>query len=142
VIEGGFAVGIHKSVVTDFHEAGGQYVLQEASDELHDFKGESSQSVAVMVFIADEDSAVLDFEDAVIGDGDFEDIGGEVFEAGGRGRDGLGVDVPVDEPDFRGDLIEEAGFFHFIAEPSSKDFGESFDGEIEVGSGRMPAAVG
>ena len=78
----------------------------------------------------------------LFGDGDFEDIGGEVFEACLRGRDGLRVDVPVDEPDFRGDLIEEAGFNHLIAELSSKDFGESFDGEIEVGSGRMPAAVG
>ena len=37
-----FAVGIHKSVVTDFHEAGGQHVLQEAADELHDFKRERS----------------------------------------------------------------------------------------------------
>jgi len=42
VIEGDFAVGIHKSVVTDFHEAGGQHVLQEAADELHDFQVESS----------------------------------------------------------------------------------------------------
>jgi len=96
----------------------------------------------VRFFIADEDGAFLDFEDAAIGDGNFEDIGGEVFEASRRGRDGLGVDVPVDEPDFRGDMIEEASFNHLIAELSSKDFRESYDGEIEVGSGRMPAAVG
>jgi hypothetical protein len=42
VIEREFAVGIKKSVVTDFHEAGGQHVLEEAADELHNFKGESS----------------------------------------------------------------------------------------------------
>jgi hypothetical protein len=47
----------------------------------------------------------MDFQDARVGDGDFEDVGGKVFEACLRGRDGLGVDVPVDEPDFRGDLI-------------------------------------
>jgi len=35
-------VGIHKSVVTDFHEAGGQHVLQEAPNELHDLKGKDS----------------------------------------------------------------------------------------------------
>jgi hypothetical protein len=110
VIEGDFAVGIHKSVVTDLHKAGGQHVLEEAAEELHDFKGESSQSVAVRFFIADEDGAILDLEDPIIGDGDFEDIGGEVFEACLRGRDGLGVDVPIDESDLRGDLIEEAGF--------------------------------
>jgi hypothetical protein len=39
---------------------------------------------------------VLDFEDAAIGDGDLEDVGGEVFDAGLRGRDGLGVNVLVE----------------------------------------------
>lgn len=42
MIEGDFAVGIHKSVVTDFHKASGQHVLQEAADELHDLEGEDS----------------------------------------------------------------------------------------------------
>jgi len=39
VIERDFAVRIDESVVTDFDEAGGQHVLQEAADELHDLKG-------------------------------------------------------------------------------------------------------
>jgi hypothetical protein len=34
-------------------------------------------------------------------------------------------------------LIEEASFYHFIAELSSKDFGQSFDRQIEVGSSRV-----
>jgi len=91
--------------------------------------------------IANKDSAVFDFQDARVGEGHFEDVGGEVFEASLRGRDGLGVDVPVDVPDFRRDLIEEAGFYHFIAELGSKDFAESLDRQIEVGSGRMPQAI-
>ena len=94
------------------------------------------------VFIADQDRTVLDFQDARVGDSDFEDIGGEVFEAGLAGRNGLGVDVPVDVPDFRGDLIEQAGLFHLITELGFKNFGESFDGEIEIDSGGMPAAIG
>lgn len=92
-------------------------------------------------FIADQDRTVLDFQDARVGDSDFEDIGGEVFEAGFRTRDGLGVDVPVDVPDLGGDLIEQSGLFHLIAELSFKNFGERFDGEIEVSSGGMPAAI-
>ena len=92
--------------------------------------------------VADEDSTVLDFQDARVGDGDFEDVGGEVFENGVAGRDGLGVDVPIDVPDFRGDLIEQTGFFHFVSELGSKDFRKRFDGEIEVGCGRIPAAIG
>jgi hypothetical protein len=95
----------------------------------------------VRFFIADEDSALLHFEDARVGDGDFEDVGGEIFENGVAGRDGLGVDVPIDVLDFRRDLIEQSGLFHLIAELGLKDFGESFDGEIEVSSGGMPAAI-
>src|SRR4029453_19334206 len=43
---------------------------------------------------------------------------------------------------FRGDLIQQDRFFYFVSELGSKDFGERFDGEIEVGSGGMPAAIG
>ena len=42
MIESDFAVGVHESIVTDFHKADGQHVLQEATDELHDLKRESS----------------------------------------------------------------------------------------------------
>ena len=90
--------------------------------------------------VANQDGAVLDFQDAGVGDGHFKDIGGEVFE-GLAGRDGLGVDVPVDVPDLRRDLIGESCLYHLIAELGFKDFRESFDGEIEVSSGGMPAAI-
>ena len=142
MIERDRTVGIQESVVTDFHKPGGHHVLQEAADELHDLKGEDSWAITVGFAVANEDGAVLDFQDARVGDGDFEDVGGEVFEACFRGRDGLGVDVPIDLPDLSGDLIEEAGFYHFIAELGLEDFGERFDGEIEIGSGGMPAAIG
>ena len=82
--------------------------------------------------VANEDGTVLDFPDARVGDGYFEDVGGEVFEACFAGTYGLGVDVPVDLPDLRGDFIEETGFFHFISELGFEDDGESLDGEIEV----------
>ena len=92
--------------------------------------------------VANEHGAAVHFEDAVIRDGDLEDVGGEVFEAGFRTRHGLGVDVPVDLPEFRGDLIEQAGLFHLITELGFEDDGESFDREIEIDSGGIPAAIG
>ena len=91
-------------------------------------------------FIADEDGAVLDFEDAVIRDGDFEDVRGKVFEAGLSGRDSLGVNVPVDEPDFRGDLIEEAGFYHLIAECSCAASTEGWEEKTWMAVGEPIAA--
>ena len=82
--------------------------------------------------VANEDSTVLDFQNSRVGDGDFEDVGGKVFEACFAGTHGLGIDVPVDLPDFRGDLIEETGLFHLIAKLRFEDLGKSSDGEIEI----------
>jgi hypothetical protein len=84
--------------------------------------------------VANEDGAAFDFQNSRIGDGYPEDVRGEVFEACFTGTHGLGVDVPVNLPDLRGDLIEETGFFHFITELGFEDDGESSDGEIEVDS--------
>jgi len=98
--------------------------------------------VAVRFAVANEDRAVLDFQDSRIGDGHSEDVGGKVFEACFTGTDGLGIDVPVDLPDFRGDWVEETGLFHFIAELGFEDLGKSSDGEIEIDPGGVPEAIG
>ena len=98
-MEGGFAVGIHKSVVTDFHEAGGQHVLQEAADELDNIEGQDSRSFTVRLAIANQHGAVLDANNARVGDGDFEDVGGEILERGLTGAHRLAVHVPGDLPD-------------------------------------------
>jgi hypothetical protein len=98
--------------------------------------------VAVRFAIANEDGSVLDLHDAGIRDGDSEDVRGEVFQACFTGTDGLGVDVPFNLPELGRDLIEEAGFFHRIAELGFEDDGESSDGEIEIGSGGVPEAIG
>ena len=84
--------------------------------------------------VANEDGAVLDFQNSRVGDGDFEDVGGEVFEACFAGTHGLGVDVPVELPELGRDLIEETSLLHFIAELGFEDDGESSDGEIEIDS--------
>ncbi len=98
--------------------------------------------MAVRFAVADEDRAVLDFQDARVGDGHFEDVGGKVFEGCFAGADGLGVDVPVDLPDVRGDFLEEASILHGIAELGLEDFGESFDREIKIDPGGMPEVIG
>ena len=117
-------------------------MLQEAADELHDFEGKDSWAFAVRFAIANEHGAVLDFHDTRVGDSDFEDVGGQVFEARFARRYRLAVDVPVDVPEFSGDSIEQSGVFYLIAELGSKDFRERFDGEKEVDSGGMPRAIG
>lgn len=117
-------------------------MLQEAADEFHDIEGEDSWALAVGLAIANEHRAVLDVDDARVGDRDFEDVGGEILQARFAGGDRLAVDVPIDAPDIRGDLIEAVSLDHLIAELGSKDFRESFNGEKEIDSGGMPRAVG
>ena len=82
--------------------------------------------------IANEYDTVLDFQDAGVGDGDFEDVGSKVFQACCAGTHRLGVDVPVDLPDLTRNLVKETSLLHLISELGFKDDGESPDGEIEV----------
>ena len=117
-------------------------MLQEAADELHDIEGQDSRAFTVRFAIANEHGAVLDTDDARVGDGDFEDVGSEIFERGIAGGYRLAVDVPVDLPDIGRDLIEEFCLFHQIAELGSEDFRERFDGEKEIDLGGMPGAIG
>jgi hypothetical protein len=98
--------------------------------------------VAVRFAVANEDGTVLDFQNSRIGDGNSEDVRGEVFEACFTGTHGLGVDVPVELPELGRDLIEETGLLHFIAELGFEDDGESSDGEIEIDPGGVPEAIG
>ena len=91
--------------------------------------------------IANEYCAILDVDDARVGDGDFEDVRSQVLKASFAGRDRLAVDVPVDQPDIGWDLIQELGLFHQIAELGSENFRERFDGEKEIDFGGMPRAI-
>lgn len=140
-IEWELAIGIDKTVVADLHETGGEEVLQETADKLHDIEGKSSGSFAVGLTITDQDDAVLDSDDAGVGDGDPEDVGGEVFESGFAGAHGLAVNIPVDLPDCLRNLIEALGLLDQVAELGAKDFRQGFDGQEEIDFGGMPGAI-
>ena len=117
-------------------------MLEEAADELDNIKGQDSRSFTVGLAIANQHGAVLDADDARVGDGDFEDVGSQIFESSLTGGERLSIDVPVDVPHVGGDLIEQMGLFHQIAELGSEDFRESMNGEKEIDFGGMPGAIG
>jgi hypothetical protein len=98
-VEADFAVWIHVAKIADLHEPGREDVLKEASDELHGIDGHGSPAVAVRFSVPEGNAVILDLEDAAVGDGHFEDIGGQVLDAGIAFTDCLGVDVPVSVPD-------------------------------------------
>jgi hypothetical protein len=116
-------------------------MLEEAPDELHDIQGEDSVAVTVRFAVANEDSAASDPDDARIGESDFEDVRGEIFETSLAWAHGLAVDVPLALPDLRGDLVEEPIFFHRIAELGFKDHRKRSHGQIEVDSRGVPETI-
>lgn len=133
--------GVEEAVVADFHEALGEDVLEEAAHELEGREGHGSPSVGVGLFVSEEYGIVVYLEDSVVGDGDPEDIGGEVLEGVSAIAHRLRVDVPGDVPDLGVDLVEECCLFHLIAELGSEEDGQSFDGEEEMEVGGVPGMV-
>lgn len=117
-------------------------MLEEAADELDDIEVEGSFSLAVGFAITNPHGAVLNPDDARIGDGDFENVGGQILQSRLTGAHGLAVHIPVDLPDSGWDLIEQLSLFHEIAELGSEDGREGLDRDKEIGSGGMPGTIG
>ena len=96
---------MQKAEVTDFHEAIGQDMLEEPADKLDNVEGGGSWACTARFTIGEGDGAVFEAHDASVGDGDPEDIGGEVFEGRVALCIGLRVDVPGDGPDLWIDVL-------------------------------------
>ena len=71
---------VEEAVVADLHEAFGQDMLEEPADELEGTESHGSPSVAVGLLVAEEYGIVFHLQDSAVGDGDAEDIGGEVLD--------------------------------------------------------------
>jgi hypothetical protein len=61
-------------------------MLQEAADEFHAIEVEGARAFAVGLAVTNSHGTVVNANDARIGDGDFEEVGGEIFESGGEKR--------------------------------------------------------
>ena len=81
-------------------------------------------------------------DEAAVGDGDLEDIGGEGGEGGVAVVIGLTVDIPRDGPDLGIDVLQQSGVAHVFFEDGAGDGGEGFDGDKEVGAGGHARSCG
>src|SRR6202035_1984685 len=97
--------------------------------------------VSGRLFVRESYLAVFQFTQAVIADGDAEDVRGEILKGLGARADRFGVDHPVFAPDARLDLGEELGLFQRVAKLGAEDGGERFDRNQKVFAGRAPATV-
>jgi hypothetical protein len=90
------AIG-QEAEVAEADKAAGQDVEQEAAKELDGVKGEGFFDTAVAVILpAEADAAVLDFQQAVVGDGDAVGVATEILDDLCRAAEGgLGIDNPA-----------------------------------------------
>jgi hypothetical protein len=131
-------IGMHKSEVSDFHEAHGQDMLEEPAAKLDRVETGGTWPCTSRFAGGEGDGAVLKAHDTTVGDGDLADIWGEVFAGGVAVCVGLAVDVPGDVPELGIDLTEKSGLGHFLLADGSVDRREGLDGDKDGGSGREP----
>jgi len=91
--------------VTDFQEAIREDMWEEPPEKLQGVEVAGSWACTARLTIGASDGAVLERDDAAMGERDPEDRGGEVCEGGVSIVRGLPVDVPGDGPDLWGDVL-------------------------------------
>jgi hypothetical protein len=93
------AIG-EESTVSDSHESLGEDVEEESPEEFHGIEGHGALLVALSVVLPGEaDVAVLEGEEALVGDRDPVGVTGEIFENLMRTPKGwFGIDNPVPLP--------------------------------------------
>ncbi len=96
-------------------------MLQEATDKLKDIEVGGRLPPASGFTIREGDGTVVERDNAAVGDGDFEDIGGEVFEGCGPSWVSLTVYIRVDVADLRVDPFDKPGMLHLLFEDGAVD---------------------
>jgi len=113
--------GVHKAEVSHLHEARRQDMLEEAAHKLKDVEAGGAWTGTAWFSVGEGDDAILQADDAPVGDGHFEDIGRQVFEGGGAMGGGLAVEVPWGGPDVWVDLFKLSSSVHLLFEESAVD---------------------
>lgn len=113
--------GVEKAEVANLPEAIGQDVLEEAAHKLQDIERSCPRSSASGFAIGKGDGTLLERDNASVGEGNPEDIGGKV----GKGRVaiwmGLRMDIPRDVPSLWVDVFQQSGLSDVIFEEGTVD---------------------
>jgi hypothetical protein len=130
--------GMEQAEVANFHEAIGQDVLEEPAEKFHAVEVGRAEACTAHFPGGEGDRAVRKADEAVVGDGNLEDIGGQGSAGGVAVVIGLAMDIPRDGPDLWIDLLQQAGLAHVVFAERAGDGGERFDRDKEVG--KLPKA--
>ena len=73
-------------------------MLQVAAHELEYIQFHDSPAVGFAFFVFKSDLAVININDAIVGDGDLEDIRGKILDASFTAADRLAIDIEAPLP--------------------------------------------
>ena len=121
------------TVVADFGEPLRQHVLQEAADELFNGQRPVCPCVARALLDAEGHLPICALCQAVIGDGDPVEVGGEVGEDFCAGAGRLTMGYPSLCPDLGRHVREETGGSQGRLELAPEELGERVDGHQPIG---------
>ena len=113
-------------------------MLKEPAEKLHDIEVSGAEACTAHFPVSEGDRAVRKRDNAAVGDGDLEDIRGEIGEGRVAVVIGLTVDIPGDSPDLGIDVRQQSGVAHGFFEERTVDGREGFDGDKEGGAGGAP----
>ena len=113
-------------------------MLEEPAEKLHDVEVGGAETGAAHFPVGERDGMVREADETMVGDGNFEDIGGEVGEGRVAVVIGLTMDIPGDGPDLGINLLQQTGVAHLFFEDGAVDGGERFDRDKEIGPGGQP----
>ena len=134
--------GMPQAKVADLVEAARQHVLEEAAHKLFAAEPAGAPAAGPAVAVFEGDAGVLEADDAGVGDGDAEDVAGEVVEhrllAAAPGGD---VGDPVLVPHHVSDDQVRATSLQQGAELAAHQAGERLDRQQEGAARRVPSGA-
>ena len=130
--------GVQKAAVADLHEAIGEDRREEPAEKLHGVAVGGAAARTATFTVGAGDGAVLEADDALVGEGAPAHLGSEIGEGGGSVVMGPTTDLPGHSPARWGAVLQEAGVVPGFFEERTGDRGEGFDGAKEGGAGGSP----
>src|SRR6266540_365009 len=106
--------GAQQAIVTDFDEAVGEHVLEEATNELLGRHLTGLELISGRLFVSESDLAMMEVAEAVVTEGHAKDVRGEILEGLLACADGFGMHDPIFAPEARIDGREEPGLFQLV----------------------------
>ena len=112
---------MQKAAVAHFHEAHGEDVLEEPTDKLEDVEAGGARAGTAQCAGGAGDGALLEADDAAVGESDFEDVRREVLQGSITVWRGWTLHIPGRVPDLGGICARCPAFAHLLCEDGAVD---------------------